>query len=296
MAEVPFKAGPLRYMGEAFRNRWNLLALVGGVGAALLSPFPDAILLLVGALEVGLLGTVTSFPRFREAVDARLHKRAAAAQAEQGTTSLAAILRSLPLESRNRFDALRTRCRSMRLVAERVRGHVGEPQDTDASQTAGLDRLLWTYLRLLLSQAALQQFLQSTNEQDLVARHDALAARLEKEGPGMDERMRRSLTESVATAQVRLDNYRKAQGNGQFLALEVQRIEESIQALVEMSVNRQDPDFLTAQVNATVDSMRRTEDTLTELQSLTGLTENLSTAPPILDAAAEPGEGVKVYG
>ena len=144
MADAPFKAGPLRYMGEAFRNRWNLLALVGGVGAALLSPFPDAILLLVGALEVGLLGTVVSFPRFREAVDARLHKRAAAESAEQGSTSLAAILRSLPPESRNRFEVLRARCRSMRVVAERVRGHVGELPETDTTQTAGLDRLLWT--------------------------------------------------------------------------------------------------------------------------------------------------------
>lgn len=295
MAETPFKAGPLRYMGTAFRNRWNLLAFAGAVGAALLSPWPDAVLLLVTAAEVGFLGMVTSFPRFRQAVDAQLHKREAATQVEQGTSSLAAILRSLPAESRRRFEAVRGRCQAMRVVAQNVRGRVGEDAAADAAQTSGLDRLLWTFLRMLLSQAALQQFLQSTNEQDLVARHDALKGRLESEGPKLDERMRRSLGESVATAQARLDNYRKAKANGDFIALEVQRIEESIHTLVEMSVNRQDPDFLTAQVNATVDSMRRTEDTLTELQSLTGLTENMNTAPAILDAPAEVKEGFSTY-
>lgn len=287
MADTSFKAGPLRYMGEAFKNRWNLLAFLGAVGAAVLSPWPDAALLLVSAAEVGFLGAVTSFPRFRAAVDAKLHQRQTAARVEQGTTSLATILRSLPLEARRRFEAVRARCQAMRVVAQNVRGGVGGDPSADTSQTAGLDRLLWTFLRSLLSQAAIQQFLQSTDEKDLVARHDALNARLEAEGPRMDERMRRSLTESIATAQARLDNYRKAVANGEFLALEVQRIEESIHALVEMSVNRQDPDFLTAQVNATVDSMRRTEDTLTELQSLTGLTENLNTAPAILDAPVE---------
>lgn len=286
MPDAPTRAGPLRYMGEAFKNRWNLLAFLGAVGAAILSPWPDAALFLVSALEVGFLGAVTSFPRFREAVDAKVHKQEVADRVEMGTTSLASILRSLPLESRRRFEAVRARCQSMRVVAQNVRGGV-QDDTTDAAQTSGLDRLLWTFLRLLLSQAALQQFLQSTDEKELVARHDGLKARLESGAPSMDERMRRSLAESIATAQARLDNYRKAAANGEFLGLEVQRVEESIHALVEMGVNRQDPDSLTAQVNATVDSMRRTEDTLTELQSLTGLTENLNTAPAILDAPVE---------
>ena len=89
---------------------------------------------------------------------------------------------------------------------------------------------------------------------------------------------------SVNVAEMRLANYRKAASNAQFVELELDRIEAKIQALVEMSVNRQDPDFLTDQVDAAADSMKQTETAISELQSITGLTDVLEEPPPILDS------------
>jgi len=278
-----FKAGPARYMAEAFKNRWNLLALVGASGLALLSPWPDAALLLVAASEVGFLGMLTASPRFRQAIDALDHKRERPGDTEQAAVSLQAILGQLPPAARERFLEIRSRVQNMRSIAQNVRGRVGDEPATDDAQTAGLDRLLWTHIRLLLSQAALQEFLDSTHKEEIVERRDALQARLAAEGETLGERMRRSLAESLAAAELRLENYQRAEDNATFLAIEVERIEQSIHALVEMAVNRHDPDSLAAQVNATVDSMRRTEETLAELQSLTGLTENMAEAPAILD-------------
>jgi hypothetical protein len=51
-----------------------------------------------------------------------------------------------------------------------------------------------------------------------------------------------------------------------------------------MAVNRQDPDFLTSQVDSAAESMRQTEKAVSELQHLTGMAEELVEPPAILGA------------
>jgi hypothetical protein len=67
------------------------------------------------------------------------------------------------------------------------------------------------------------------------------------------------------------------------VTIELDRIEGKIQALAEMAVNRQDPDFLSSQVDSAADSMRQTEKAVSELQHLTGLADQLQDPPAILE-------------
>ena len=99
--------------------------------------------------------------------------------------------------------------------------------------------------------------------------------------------MIRSLEESTAIADQRLDNYQKAVKNGEFAALELDRVETKIQALIELAANRQDPDFLSSQVDAAAASMDHTEATLNQLQQITGVNDQLDEVPAILD---DPGK------
>ena len=94
----------------------------------------------------------------------------------------------------------------------------------------------------------------------------------------------RSLQDSLANAELRLDNFSRAKKNGEFVTVELDRIEGKIQALSEMAVNRQDPDFLSRQVDSAADSMRQTEKAVSELQHLTGLADQLQEPPPLLEA------------
>ena len=68
------------------------------------------------------------------------------------------------------------------------------------------------------------------------------------------------------------------------MTLELDRIEGKIQALAEIAVNRQDPDFLSSQVDSAAESMRQTEKAVTELQHLTGLADQLEEPPAILES------------
>jgi hypothetical protein len=290
MAASPRKPGPGddfgKYIKTAFLYRWNLLAFLGATAAAALSGHADALMPLVAAGELAYLGSMVSFPRFRKAIDAQGHTSPHFAEPtrEDPRIKLATLVSGLPPKARQRFDALRERCLRMRDIAQGVRGAMGGASTGDDLRTPALDRLLWVFLRLLVSQASLQQFLATTDEAQLGQRVTDLKKRLETAQAEQDERVLRSLTDSLQVAELRLDNFQKARDNAEFVEIELDRIETKIQALTEMSVNRQDPDFLTSQVDAAADSMAQTETAITELQNITGLVSDLEEPPPILES------------
>jgi hypothetical protein len=173
----------------------------------------------------------------------------------------------------------------MRDIASGVRGQTARSNDSaDSIRTPALDRLLFLFLKLLMSQAGLDRFLRSTTEVTLSAKVDDVRKRLTAAQESKDERMIRSLQDSLADAELRLDNYRKSRKDADFVAIELDRIETKIQALTEMGVSSQDPDTLSHQVTAAAESMQQTESTVNQLQHLTGLADQLEEPPAILDA------------
>jgi hypothetical protein len=283
-------AGIKEYVKHAFLFPWNLLAFVGGAALAAMSPHPDAFIPIVGALEIAYLTGLTAIPRFRTAIDAKIAARRrgdadtprVTGAAEQ---SLEKILESLPAPALRRFLLLRQRCFEMRSITSGIRGQADSASDSAESiRTPVLDRLLYLFLRLLVSQNGLDRFLRSTSEKDLDAKLSDVRARLETAKAANDERVTRSLQDSLADAELRLDNYRKAAKDAEFVAIELDRIETKIQALIEMGVSRQDPDYLSHQVTAAAESMQHTEAAVNQLQHLTGLADQIEEPPPILEA------------
>ncbi|MEP6914726.1 MAG: hypothetical protein ABJC89_03740 [Acidobacteriota bacterium] len=288
-APAPQGAGMQDYLKEAFLFRWNLLLFLGGTAAAVMAPFAVAALPLVAAGELVYLAGLVSVPRFRAAIDAKVHAagKSGAGLDEappQPAQSLVTMLSGIPKEARTRFERLHARCVEMRGIAAGVRGAAGDQRSTEEIATPGLDRLLWLFLRLLLSKTALDRFLQSMNEGEISTRLEELRKNMATAQTGGDERIVKSLQDSIAMAELRLDNFGRARKNAEFVAVELDRIEEKIQALAEMAVNRQDPDFLTSQVDNAAESMRQTEKAVSELQHLTGLGDELQEPPAILDA------------
>jgi hypothetical protein len=281
-------AGLGQYLREAFLFRWNLLFFLGATAAAAMAPFPEVFLPIVAAGELTYLTSLVAIPRFRAAIDAKVHaagKGVPGANVQPPPLPLTAVLASLPPEARGRFERLHARCREMRTIAAGVRGAAsGDVVSTDEIRTPGLDRMLWLFLRLLVSKTALERFLKTMNEKEIATRLDQLRASLATAQTANEERTIRSLQDSIAMTELRLDNYGRAKKNAEFVSLELDRLEGKIQALAEMAVNRQDPDFLSSQVDSAAESMRQTEKSLSELQHLTGLAEQLEEPPQILES------------
>lgn len=279
-----------KYLKTAFLNRWNLLAFLGGLGFALLSGRSDVAMPLVLAAEAGYLGLLGTHPKFQRYVDAQ---QAAIARAE-GLASvertLRQITRVLPRESLDRFEALRTRCDQLREIALAMK-HPGAEKDDwplEDLQLAGLDRLLWIYLRLLYTQFAIKRFLNKTSEQNIKSDIERLEQRIAalpaRPGSPQSDRIRRTLEDNLATSRARLENWMKARDNHQLVELEIDRLENKIQSLSELAVNRQEPEFISSQVDHVASSMMETERTMNELRFVTGLDKLDEETPQFLAA------------
>ncbi|MEZ5401321.1 MAG: hypothetical protein R2729_16745 [Bryobacteraceae bacterium] len=277
------------YLKAAFLYRWNVLLFGGAVAAAMLTPWPDAILPLVGAAEAVYLTGMVSSDKFRRATDASVYHEERKPQIAQNQRALQDTIYALPVGSRERFQRLRDRCIEMRAIATGVRGGQLSSDPGADSSTAALDRLLWAFLRLLVSQEALTKFLRTTRKDEITARLEEAQARL-KDAQG-NERLVRSLEDSVAVQQGRLENYNKAASNAEFVRVELDRIEAKIHALTEASVNRQDTGYLSTQIDSVAETMEATEKALSEMQQITGIVEEMNEPPAILQAEIGGGGG-----
>lgn len=298
MAE-PKKAGLFRYLKEAFLFRWNLLILGGAGAAAIISGHPDIALPLVAAAEVTYLAGLATLPRFQSAIDAKARAEdrgpgapqlAAPQDAASARDRIVDVLRSLSEDRRARFLRLRARCVEMTRIANAVRGETTDASGASADlRQPALDRLLWVFLKLLLSDQAIARFLQAADESAIVRTIDDVNARIKKREAAVAEaeregdRILRSLHDSLATAQLRMENIVKAKGNAEFVGAELDRLENKIQAVTEMAVSHSDPDEMSSRIDAIADGISQTEQTIRELQAITGMTAADET-PSILGA------------
>ena len=183
---------------------------------------------------------------------------------------------------------MRARCRELSQIATELKrpGMDTSEFPLEQFQEAGLDRLLWIHLRLLYTQFALSRFLDKTSESRIQNDIQRLEQQIEKLPPDKDsprwKRVRRALEDNLETSRTRLANLDKARNNHQLVELEIDRLENKIRSLSEMAVNRQEPDFISSQVDDVASSMLETERTMNELQFATGLDTLENEAPELL--------------
>ncbi len=269
-----------RYLKTAFTARWNLLYVLGGTAAAFVSGFPGVILPLVAAGEIWYLASMLTNDRFRAAVDAQDAKSRRSAEAAAARATYEAIRRKLPPPLVRRFDQLRDHCEKLVELAGSLRGP-GESA-TQEGTLESLDRLLWGYLRMIWGAANLSEFLEHTDDGAIRARIADLEKRLAKLPAGSDAtQLRVALEDHLATSRERLGNIEDARRKLDVVAAEIERMEAKIAALAEGSVARRDVSDLAKRVDEVAEGMRKTDETMRQLQLPPEL-EELEEPPPML--------------
>jgi hypothetical protein len=280
--------GLTKYLKAAFLHRWNLLAFLGGCGFAFLSGHPDVFVPLVLAGETAYLGFLGTHPKFQKYVDALEAKALRQDGSEAATAVARRMLFELPKDLEQRFKAVRSRCAELRQLARQMRDpdQAGGPQPLEDLQVSGLDRLLWMFLRLLFTEYSLNKFLERTSPRQIQLDFEMAEKRLKQVSEGdqspHSQKIRRTLEDSLQTGKDRLANYEKAKANRELVQLEVDRLENKIKSLAEMSVNRQEPEFISDQVDQVAGSMLETEKTMAEIQFATGIAPLDEEAPELM--------------
>lgn len=269
------------YLKTAFTTRWNLLLFGGGVAAAFISGFPGVILPLVIAGEVYYLASMLGNDRFRSAVEAQDAKARRAADAAGAREAYERIRTNLPPALLKRFDQLRDHCLKLVELGSSMRGPDGSGPDKAAVES--LDRLLWGYLRMIWGASTLSDFLDRTDDGAIRARIADLErrlARLAKDDPGSAQ-MRATLEDHLQTSRERLGNIEEARRKLDLVAAEIERLEAKIAALAEGSVAKRDVTDIAQRVDEVAEGMRKTDETMRQLQLPPEL-EELDEPPPLL--------------
>ena len=287
-------AGPLEfgdYLKAALFQRWNLLYLAAAIGVVLLAPsHTDAVLSFAAAGEVALLASMVGNSRFRRLINSQAQSAENAVYSEQVNRRFNALYMGLGKESRDRFDAIKKRCETLRGVAN---SDVDADLESsmakiDESQLQGVNKMLWVYLKLLHTHGSLVQFLNTTDEREIHALEQASRSRLAEipensENPN-DAKKRKSIEDTLASALARRENLTRAKDNLEFVQLELARIASKVTALVEMTAARHDPGSITHELDDAARSVETTEQAISELRMFSGLTDSDIQAPSILKA------------
>ena len=210
-------------------------------------------------------------------------------------------MRELPPRQLRRFQALRERCGSLRQIAQQMRAtdepvSSGGADPLDDLQLSGLDRLLWIYLRLLYTQTMLERFFERTSARRSRPRSAGWSSGSPVCPPTADgpdsprQSIRKALEDNLETSRGRLANLQKARDNFELVEAEIQRLEAKISSISELAVNRQDPQFVSSQVDLVANSLVQTEQAMNDLQFATGLDPIDDAAPSIIPrgTVAEP--------
>ena len=282
----------LKYLKAAFKNRWNLLALMAGTGVAVIGQFDWGVSVpVILALETAYLAVVGGNAKFQNYIDMTEHQAKRATASQRNEILLQRMQRSLPRELRDRYHQLQERCRELQGIAADLKQHTNRGTESlESIQIEGLDRLLWIFLRLLFTYNSLQKFLNKTSIQRIRSDIQRIESRLKmldkSDTSPHSQKLRRTLEDNLATSQDRAANYERARANHEFVELEIDRLENKIKSLAEIAVNRQEPDYISSQVDLVTDSMLDTERTMNELKAFTGFSAD-DEVPRILDVVEE---------
>jgi methyl-accepting chemotaxis protein len=254
------------------------------VAAALIAgaPVTGVVLPLVAAGELYYLASMVTNDRFRSAVDAQDAKARRLAEAAGAREAYERIRKQLPGPLLQRFDQLRDHCLKLVELAGSMRGPGAEAPEQGTLES--LDRLLWGYLRMIWGAATLSEFLDHTDDGAIRTRIAELERRLAKlpSGGAADAaQLRATLEDHLHTSRERLSNIDETRRKLDVVAAEIERLEAKIAALAEGSVAKRDMGDLARRVDEVAEGMRRTDETMRQLQLPPEL-EELEDPPPLL--------------
>jgi len=230
-------------------------------------------------LEMAYLGVLATHNRFQRYVDAVMQWKARG----QRVAKVDSLVRQLDLESQRRFRALEVRCRSIL----DLQSHSAAPADGLEVQGEGLGRLLWIYLRLLMTRQAIDRMVRESEgaleETDrLVERIQKLEAQLR--GERITEELRKSLTGQIEILQQRLEKRREAREKLAFLDAELIRIQEQVELIREQAVLSTNPEAVSQRIDQITETLGGTTQWISEQQKIYGAVEDLLMEPPPLSS------------
>jgi hypothetical protein len=252
----PDQSRDINFVKEAFHLQYNWIALAGaGVFALLSGSLLPAI--LAGGIELMYLAIVPQNWRFQRLV--RSWKFSEEQQKHQ--QKLSQMLRSLPSDMQSRYWKLGEVCSSI---------HNNFNQLSTTSQIflqqmdGRLSGLLNGYARLLLAAAQQQQYLRSTDQNEIKREVATLQKSLSSDPPRVQEINKKR----IEILSKRLEKYDKLCENRKVVDAQCSAVEDVLHLIRDQSVTMRDPQQISDQLDNLVKDVEETEQTVQQVEAI----------------------------
>ena len=232
--------------------------------------------------EFAYLGWLGTHPRFKQLVDGgRL-----LGERRRWEERLDDLLRQLPPDDQQRYRGLQKRCEG--ILEHQARGGALSPGVQE--QGEGLGRLVWIYLRLMLTRESIRKIVrESSSSHEDTAQLNERIGKLQDQlkQPSVGEDLRKSLTGQIEILQQRLEKKGEAAEKLVFLDAELTRIQEQVELLREQAVLATDPEVVSQRIDQVTTTLGGTNQWIRDQQKIYGAMEDLLADPPPLVAPGQ---------
>lgn len=246
-----------------------------GLGFVFLLGLLEPGLWLVGVgLELAYLYAVAGNPRFRRYVDGlELYQQRSA-----WDSRIKAMVGRLLPEDQLRYRDFEQRCQS--IIAQQ---NLGDNPLGMKAQAEGFGKLLWVYLRLLLTRQSIQRIgvepsMREGDRRSLQERLKQLQSQL-KESVLTDE-LRKSLSSQAEILQQRLSKHAEARDKIAYLDAELVRVQEQVELIREQAALSTDPSVVSQRIDEISASLGGTTQWMSDQQQIYGKIDDLLDQPP----------------
>jgi hypothetical protein len=248
----------INFVREAFNLQYNWISLAGAGIFAVMSGSLLPILLAAG-VELMYLAIVPQNWRFQRLV--RSWKLAE--KLEQNQQQFAELLSALPSEAKTRYTQLAQVCAS-------VRRNFSQLSSTSQlflqQMDARLDGLLRGYARLLLTSSQQQQYLKTTDQNDIKREVAALQRSMNSDSPKVQDINKKR----IEILNKRLEKYQKISENQDVVQAQCAAVEDVLHLVRDQSVTMRDPQQVSEQLENLVKDVEQTEQTVQQVEAVLG--------------------------
>jgi DNA repair exonuclease SbcCD ATPase subunit len=271
------KAFSARPFGMFVPPNWIALGLCGILG--LINPGFWAIGL---GLEFGYLWILSSNPRFQRYVAATRQTHSL----QEWKAKIDVLLRQLNPDDQISYTKLEDRCRT--LLEQQIQ--LQTASSGLQAQREGFGKLLWVFLRLLLTRQAIHRILKSaagTTSSDTSSMEERIAKLQSRLNEPLTDDLRKSLTGQIEILQQRVEKRSEAKQKLAFLDAELIRIQEQVELIREQAVLSADPQTLSQRIDQITTTLGSTNQWIHDQQTIYGAVEDLLDEPPPLQISNE---------
>lgn len=252
----PDKPEDINFVKEAFNLQYNWIALAGAGAFALISGSFLPVVLAAG-VELMYLAVVPHNFRFQRLVRSWKFSE----QQKQNQQKLSDMLRSLPAEMQSRYIHSAQVCNS-------IRSNFAQFSSTSQIFLQQIDSrlqgLLNSYARLLLAAAQQQQYMKSTDANDIKREIASLQKTLNSDPPKVQEINKKRI--QILTK--RQEKFDKICENRKVVDAQCAAVEDVLMLVRDQSVTMRDPQQVSDRLENLVHDVEQTEQTVQQVEAI----------------------------